>query len=219
MDNLREDPAMKSIARMSAIAATLLTAMMTAALIGVVSAAPASAHTSLTSASPADGSTVGPPTQIVLTFNEPVGFTRVLVTDAAGRRYQSGRPVNVDNTVTEKLPATPPNGRYTVAWRVVAPDGHPVEGTYQFTVTGSAATAPAAAPAAPSQTTSTSSGTSRWWIVLIALLIAVAAIGGVMLVRQSTTDAESDPEVETGAESEADPASDARADTEAGAGQ
>jgi methionine-rich copper-binding protein CopC len=210
---------MKSIARMSAVAARLrimLTITVTAVLVGVGSAAPAAAHTALKSASPGEGSTVRPPTQIVLTYNEPVQFTQVVVTDAAGRQYQSGKPVNVDNTVTENLSTTPQNGRYTVAWRVVAPDGHPVEGTYQFTVTGSRATGSAAAPAAPaapSEPTSTSAGTSRWWIVVIVLLIAAAALGGVVLLRQSATDTEAD----LGDESETGSA--AGTDTEAGAGR
>jgi methionine-rich copper-binding protein CopC len=194
---------MRPTVRMSATAVTLLIALF----IGVVSAAPASAHTALESASPADGATVNPPTRIVLTYSEPVRFTQVLVTDAAGRQYQSGRPVNVDNTVTENISTIPPNGRYTVAWRVVAPDGHPVEGAYQFTVTGSDVTAPAAAPAAPTQTTGTTSGTSPWWIVLIGLLVAAAAVGGLLLLRQSKADSEVESD------------SEARADTQAGAGQ
>ncbi|HZB32069.1 MAG TPA: copper resistance CopC family protein [Streptosporangiaceae bacterium] len=196
---------MKSIARMRSAAARLrimLAIMVTAMLVGVGSAAPATAHTALQSASPGEDSTVRPPTQIVLTYNEPVQFTRVLVTDAAGRQYQSGKPVNVDNTVTENLSATPPNGRYTVAWRVVAPDGHPVEGTYQFTVAGSSAAEPTAAPAAPAapgRPAATSSGTSPWWIVVIVLLIAAAAVGGIVLLRQSATDAGGDADIEAGA--------------------
>lgn len=215
----------------SAVAArlrTMLTITVTAVLAGVISAAPASAHTALQSASPADGATVKPPTQVVLTYTDPVQFTQVVVTDAAGRQYQSGKPVNVDNTVTENLSTTPPNGRYTVAWRVVAPDGHPVEGTYKFTVTGSGATAPAAAPAATSRSADTASGTSLWWLVLIVLLIAAAAIGGVLLLRKSATDPETDLEADLGAGADDKPDSEsgsgsgsgaARGDTEAGAGR
>jgi methionine-rich copper-binding protein CopC len=203
----------------------LLTTLVTAMLVGVVTvatAAPASAHTALQSATPADGSRVAPPTRIVLTYNDPVRFTQVVVTDAAGRHYQSGGPLNVDKTVTENLSPPLPNGRYTVAWRVVAPDGHPVEGTYQFEVTGSSATAPAAAPAAPGQQTDTSSGSGLWWIVLIGLLVVAAAIGGVLLLRQSTSDADEDEEEqaeeeEAAAESRTGSAS--RSDTEAGTGQ
>jgi methionine-rich copper-binding protein CopC len=211
----------------SAVAArlrTMLTITVTAVLAGVISATPASAHTALQSASPADGTTVKPPTQVVLTYADPVQFTQVVVTDTAGRQYQSGKPVNVDNTVTENLSATPPNGRYTVAWRVVAPDGHPVEGTYKFTVTGSGATAPAAAPAATGRPAGSSSGTSLWWIVLIVLLIAAAAVGGVLLLRKSATDPDADPDADPddgpddGPDDDSDAASDSGADSGAAAG-
>ncbi|HEU5161160.1 MAG TPA: copper resistance CopC family protein [Streptosporangiaceae bacterium] len=220
------DPARKPTARMRAIITaltTLVTITVTTVVIGVVSAGPASAHTALRSASPADGASVRPPAQIVLTYNEPVQFTRVLVTDAAGRQYQSGRPVNVDNTVTENIASPLPNGRYTVAWRVVASDGHPVEGTYQFTVSGSAASAPAAAPpaAAPGDPAGGgSSGTGMWWIVLIILLIAAAG-GAAVLLRQSTKDPGDDPESDAAAEAEAEAAaaSPSRPDTEAGTGR
>jgi methionine-rich copper-binding protein CopC len=162
--------------------ATRLCAVVVVALTALlVCAGPASAHTSLQKASPAIGSTVGPPVQIVLTYADPVRFTQVLVSDAAGRRYQSGKSYAVDNTVTEKVAATLPNGLYTVAWRVVAPDGHPVEGTYHFTVAGSTAAAPA--PAKGAGHTGTSSGTGVWWIGL-GVLLAVGIGAGVVMLRR-----------------------------------
>jgi methionine-rich copper-binding protein CopC len=170
--------------------ATRLWAAAAAALLAlVVCAGPASAHTTLRKASPGIGSTVRPPSQIVLTYADPVRFTQVLVSDAAGRRYQSGAPSAVDNTVTQKVGSALPNGRYTVAWRVVAPDGHPVEGTYQFTVTGSTTALPPAPGKAADQPGS-SSGTSVWWIALIVLLVLGVGAGVVMLRRGLKADAE-----------------------------
>ncbi|HEY7488349.1 MAG TPA: copper resistance CopC family protein [Streptosporangiaceae bacterium] len=182
---------MRSSAR---ICATLVTTLL-ALLVGAAIAGPASAHTTLKSASPASGSTVGPPSQIVLTYADPVRFTQVLVTDAAGRRYQSGRPVNVDNTVTEQVASSLPNGRYTVAWRVVAPDGHPVEGTYQFTVTGSAATAaPAPAGGQAGKTNDSGPGAGIWWIAPLILLLGGGAAAALFLTGRSKAD--DDAEVE-----------------------
>ncbi|HEX6469146.1 MAG TPA: copper resistance CopC family protein [Streptosporangiaceae bacterium] len=226
---------MEPAARTRAVAATLVTALLsvvTAVLIGVVAAGPASAHTSLKSASPADGATVRPPDRIVLTYDDPVRFTQVLVTDGTGRQYQSGSPVNVDNTVTESLASALPNGRYTVAWRVVSLDGHPVEGTYQFTVAGSTAATPSAAPAAsggqPAATTK-SSGTSVVWIVVIVALIAAAAVGAMLLLRQSASDPEGGADGDGGGGADGDGGGDrgpdaagtgagTGADSEAGAG-
>ncbi|MGI5205985.1 copper resistance CopC family protein [Spirillospora sp. CA-108201] len=142
-------------------------------------AVPASAHTGLTSASPAKDSTVAAPSQIVLTYADPVRLPRVVVTDGSRRQYQAGSARAVDNKVTQAVNGTLPNGQYTVGWRVVASDGHPVEGSFTFTVQGSTGAAQPPAPA-PSGTdaasTGDSGGSSGWlWIGLAAVVLAVAA--------------------------------------------
>ncbi|WP_067800907.1 copper resistance CopC family protein [Actinomadura formosensis] len=153
-----------------------------------LTAAPASAHTTLTSASPAKDATVKAPSEIVLTYADPVRLPRVVVTDASGAQRQAGAARAVDNKVTQPIHGTLPNGEYTVGWRVVASDGHPVEGTYTFTVSGSRAAAQPA-PSAPSPTTTTSTqdsgDSSGWlWIGLLALAIA-AATGTTTWLRRS----------------------------------
>ena len=155
-----------------------------------LTAAPASAHTTLTGATPEKDATVSPPTEIVLTYADPVRLPRVIVMDAAQKQYQSGTARAVDNKVTQAVNAGLPNGKYTVGWRVVASDGHPVEGTYTFTVTGSAGTAQPVAPS-PSAAAATSSedsgGSSGWlWIGVIVLVIAIAG-GAVAWLRRSPT--------------------------------
>lgn len=165
-----------------------------ALVVGTVltlTAAPASAHTSLTSTNPAKDATVSAPSEIVLTYTDPVRLPRVILMDASQKQYQSGSAKAVDNKVTQTVNGTLPNGKYTVGWRVVSSDGHPVEGTYTFTVTGSSATAaqPAApAPSTPAATsTEKSSNSSGWlWIGLILLVIALAA-GTVAWLRRSPT--------------------------------
>lgn len=157
--------------------------LLTAGTVLALTAAPASAHTTLTSASPAKDATVTAPSEIVLTYADPVRLPRVVVMDASGAQHQAGAARAVDNKVTQPVHGTLPNGKYTVGWRVVASDGHPVEGTYTFTVSGS----PAAAQPAPSATTSTqdSGSPSGWlWIGLIALAIAAAA-GTITWFRRS----------------------------------
>ena len=110
-------------------AAVALASVLTTAL-------PAYAHTSLTSSDPAKGATVTSPRQIRLTFADPVRFTGVVVVDAHGGHHESGKSQAVDNHVTEAIAGVLPPGVYTVGWRVVAPDGHPVTGKYTFTVKG-----------------------------------------------------------------------------------
>ncbi|WP_433465127.1 copper resistance CopC family protein [Spirillospora sp. CA-128828] len=162
-----------------------------------LTAVPASAHTTLTSANPAKGSTVAAPPQIVLTYGDPVRLPRVVVTDGSQKQYQAGTARAVDNKVTQAVGSALPNGEYTVGWRVVASDGHPVEGTYKFMVKGSqggAQSAPPAppassAPSAPSATKAASAqdsgGSSGWlWIGLIALVLALAG-GAIAWFRRS----------------------------------
>ncbi|TDD67467.1 copper resistance protein CopC [Actinomadura darangshiensis] len=157
--------ALRAAAGVAAVAAAL-----------ALTAAPASAHTTLTAANPAKDSAVAAPSQIVLTYADPVRLPRVVVTDGSRKPYQAGTAQAVDNKVTQAVGALP-NGKYTVGWRVVASDGHPVEGSYTFTVKGSSGAAQPAAPA-PSATKAASSegGSSGWlWIGLIVLVLAIAA--------------------------------------------
>ena len=53
----------------------------------------------------------------------------------------------VDRSVHQPLRAGAPAGAYTVVWRVVSSDSHPIEGTFGFTV-AEGSTTPAASPAA-----------------------------------------------------------------------
>ncbi|MBW8483046.1 copper resistance protein CopC [Actinomadura sp. PM05-2] len=150
-------------------------------------AAPASAHTTLKSADPAAGAAVAPPAKITLTYADPVMLPQVVLLDAGGTRLSSaGAAHAVDNVVTVPITGTLPNGAYKVGWRVVATDGHPVTGTYPFTVTGSTGTAaPAAAAPSPAARADSGSGSAGWlWIGLGAAAVAAVAGGAAALRRR-----------------------------------
>lgn len=119
-----------------------------AGAIGV--AAPATAHDALVASDPAADATVtAAPTQVVLTFSAAqtgVG-SEVLVTGADGQVWSDGPAQVADTTVTQPLTAPLPDGAYTVTWRSVAGDGHPVTGAFGFTVA-----VPVASPVAPTPT-------------------------------------------------------------------
>jgi copper resistance protein C len=111
--------------------------MLLLATMGLVLglATPASAHTALAGMTPANGSSVTTaPTEVVLTFDEAVEDlgAAVVVTAPSGARVDSGKAVVDGARVSEQLTALTENGRYTVAFRVVADDGHPVTGTQTF---------------------------------------------------------------------------------------
>ncbi|TDD30405.1 copper resistance protein CopC [Actinomadura sp. KC06] len=179
-------------------AARLAAGSLAVGTILAMSATPASAHTALTAANPKKGSSVASPSQIVLTYTETVRLPRVILTDASGKQHQAGTAKAVDNKVTQPVTGALPNGKYTVGWRVVSVDGHPVSGSYKFTVEGSSAgsaASPGAAssqPAAPAPSPSNAAssedsggGSSGWlWIGLIALVVAAAA-GAVAWFRRS----------------------------------
>ncbi|MBM7818131.1 methionine-rich copper-binding protein CopC [Cellulosimicrobium cellulans] len=125
-------------ALLALVAAAALALGLTAAL-ATLTAAPASAHDRILSSDPADGAQLAtPPTAITLTFNtEPLPVEpQVVVSDSAGTVVTQGAPAIDGSTATFALdPAVALGGdTYTVAWRVVSSDGHPIEGTFAFTV-------------------------------------------------------------------------------------
>ncbi|MEU9520133.1 copper resistance protein CopC [Streptomyces sp. NPDC048224] len=125
----------------------LLGALLVLLLLG--GAGPASAHAALTSTDPGDGTVLRrAPARVTLTFSESVGLRddsfRVLAPD--GHRVRTGESGHADGrseTARVTLPGELGEGTYTVAWRVVSADSHPVSGAFTFSVgKPSQATAP-----------------------------------------------------------------------------
>ena len=137
--------------------AGLLTTLVAAllALAGLTwSASAASAHSVLVSMSPKDKAIVStPPTRVVLTFNEDVNaeFSVIKVVDGAGASVASGSTQVVGGVVSLALRPRLANGTYTVRYKVVSTDGHPVSGMTTFTVAGSTAPTTSSTPS-PSTT-------------------------------------------------------------------
>ncbi|MEK8104691.1 copper resistance CopC family protein [Micromonospora sp. M12] len=112
-------------------------AALTVLLALLVPAGPAWAHNTLRSSSPARDATLpGTPSAVTLEFSARLdpGFTTVVLTDADKRRIPTGDPVVVGATSTVAVTGALPNGTYTVAYRVVSTDGHPLQGSYPFSV-------------------------------------------------------------------------------------
>jgi methionine-rich copper-binding protein CopC len=150
-----ESEGKKRLIRVSVWVAVL--SMLLAVLSSLATALEASAHAALRSMTPAAGSTVSTaPTRVVLTFNEPIStsFVTVTVTDARGASVASGRAVVSGETVTQALEPVG-SGRYTVGFRVVSEDGHPVAQKAGFTVA-----LPAATASSPTSTPSSAASTA-----------------------------------------------------------
>ncbi|HEY7720899.1 MAG TPA: copper resistance CopC family protein [Pedococcus sp.] len=137
--------------------------LLLAVVSSLATALAASAHTELRSMAPASGSTATTaPTQVVLTFSEPVStrFAAVTVTDGTGATVTDGRPTVSGATVTQPLRALR-DGSYAVTYRVVSEDGHPVSGRASFSVhlERTSATAPATPAPSPSGTSAAATAT------------------------------------------------------------
>lgn len=136
---------MRSLRRLIGVAALAAAPVAGLALY----AAPAAvAHDQLVSSTPADGATVDAPlTAVELMFSNAISteFAQVAVTDADGAEHQDGDPEVVGDTLTQAVRELP-DGAYTIAWRVVSSDGHPISGTIAFTVAGAGPAVPAETP-------------------------------------------------------------------------
>lgn len=104
----------------------------------VLGANSASAHDVLEATNPANGSTVATvPSALTMTMNNtPAAIgSQVQVLDAQGADMADGAVQVLDRTVTQAIKSGAPSGKYTVKWRLVSSDGHPIEGSFSFTAT------------------------------------------------------------------------------------
>jgi copper transport protein len=117
-----------------------LLAALAVAVLSMLLAAPASAHTVLLGSDPANGSRLTEsPTAVTLRFNEPVGLELgyLRVTDSAGQRVDNGpatHPGGVGSSVTVTLRPGLGDGSYLASYRVVSADSHPIAGTIRYVV-------------------------------------------------------------------------------------
>ncbi|WP_329295829.1 copper resistance CopC/CopD family protein [Streptomyces pseudovenezuelae] len=141
---------------------TPLTALL---LVGTVlalllsGAGSASAHATMSRSDPADSTVLTTaPKQITLTFSETVslsdGSLRVLSpknlrVDRGSVKHAPGKP----NTAQVMLAGKMPEGTYTVGWRAVSADSHPISGAFTFSIGRPSATTAVVATESTDDTT------------------------------------------------------------------
>jgi copper transport protein len=109
--------------------------------------AAAQAHATLEDTSPERGASLGAaPRQVVLRFSESVetALGAVRVYDQAGKEVQTGAPTHPGgdgSKVAIGVRSGLPEGGYTVTYRVISADSHPVSGGFTFGIGTGAATA------------------------------------------------------------------------------
>ncbi|MBL3665196.1 copper resistance protein CopC/CopD [Streptomyces sp. M2CJ-2] len=169
----------------------LLGTVLVLLLLG--SAGPASAHAAVREAVPEDGSVVkSAPRHVTVTFTESVALLddsfRVYSPD--NHRVKLGEPQHADgrsDTARVDLPDGLDEGTYTVAWRVVSADSHPVSGAFTFSIGKPSPSAPAA-PEAPTEHPVTSSlyNTGRY-LAYIAATLLIGTVAFAALCRPPDT--------------------------------
>jgi copper resistance protein C len=152
--------------------------LVLAALCCVWEAGPASAHTKLVWSYPAQGASLPlPPNQVAIRTSEPVdlGLSQIVVRDAAGEAQTVS-----DKSLTQgasTLLATLEDGgawgQWTVDYRLVGSDGHPVTGRIDFAV------------GEPARTTAESQAATTRWLMLGGG--AVALIAAAWYLRWTTS--------------------------------
>lgn len=123
----------------------LLGAVLVLFLLG--GAGTASAHAALKGSDPVDGSVLdAAPRDITLRFTESVSLLEdsIRVVDPENRAVDTGKPGRAGgraDTASVTLPTGLDDGTYTIAWRVVSADSHPISGALLFSIGEPSATA------------------------------------------------------------------------------
>ncbi|MDR3661094.1 MAG: copper resistance protein CopC [Mycobacterium sp.] len=104
------------------------------AAAALINPGPASAHDWLTNSTPAENSTGPAPTQVSMTFNEPVTHAQAWIVGPDGATWSAG-PLNGSGAnYTIAMKPSPPPGLYVVHWHNTAADGDDIYNGWSFTI-------------------------------------------------------------------------------------
>nr|WP_211178186.1 copper resistance CopC family protein [Pseudonocardia acidicola] len=165
---------------------------MLAGVALLLGAAPAFAHAQLEGSDPPDGASLATaPDKVTVRFSDTMqqGFNALTVIGPDHLAYQQGAVTASGDSVSVGVKPLGPAGRYTIGYRVVSDDGHPVEGSVSFTLTTPGAgtgSAPSAvpAPAAQAAPDQGSGGAPVWpWIVGAIVLVGGGVVAALRLGR------------------------------------
>ena len=94
------------------------------------------AHTGLESSSPQNGETISEEIQqIILTFETKIEQTSTIRLKSADGTEIPVKEISInDNQMVGNLEAPLDHGDYQVLWNIIGADGHPIEGTFTFSV-------------------------------------------------------------------------------------
>ncbi|WP_243769607.1 copper resistance CopC family protein [Amycolatopsis acidicola] len=146
----------------------------------------ADAHNVLESSSPAAGASLtASPSTVELTFNEPIesGFNELVVTGPdKTSQWQNGAATVSAEKISVPLRPLGPAGEYTVAYHIVSEDGHPVSGSYTFTLTVAGTGTPAQGQSAVAGAPAGDESTVPVWVWVAGGVVLLGA--GVVIARR-----------------------------------
>ncbi|MEU6670602.1 copper resistance protein CopC [Streptomyces sp. NPDC046727] len=169
----------------------LLPAILLGLLVGT--ATPASAHAVLRATDPGDGTVLRTaPRHVTLAFSESVGLLTdsFRVYDPHNHRVRTGPAGHASgrsDTARVTLPAKLATGTYTVAWRVVSADSHPVSGALTFSVGKRTATAVAPPLERTEDPATTALHTIARYLAYLSLALLLGTAAFVAYCRPPTT--------------------------------
>ncbi|TLS40484.1 transporter [Streptomyces montanus] len=141
----------------------------------------ASAHSALRDTDPREDSVVKTaPKQVTLTFTESVGLSddSIRILDPENRDVSVGGAAHAagrSDTARVRLGDDLPDGTFTVAWRVVSADSHPIAGAFTFSIGKPSETAAVAVGPAVNPATGVLYGIARYAAYAAAALLIGAA--------------------------------------------
>lgn len=141
---------------------------------------PAAAHTDLISSNPDAGSSLdSPPDQLLMRFAEDIldGGARVVARDETGADVPLGPPQVNGAVLSASWPVSADSGRFTVAWRAVGDDGHPLEGQFAFRIRTADEPAVQPSPVAAEEVVAEEPQQGVNLLLPALLVVVVAAVG------------------------------------------
>ncbi|MFI6733108.1 copper resistance protein CopC [Nonomuraea sp. NPDC050451] len=121
----------------------LLTVLLLAFAAAGIASPAAQAHNVLISSDPKDGATLpAAPARVTLVFDQAVrqGYAQVGVTGPDGSSWADGSAEVAAERVSVRVKPLPSGGAYTVGYRILSADGHPVTGKITFTLAAATGT-------------------------------------------------------------------------------
>lgn len=109
---------------------------LTAGLMLALTPTLVSAHSEKQGTTPADGATVTEVPELSMRFDDPMRIITVTLTSPDGTidiERETGMDQGLEFRAAPTIPLAP--GDYTFDWRGMASDGHPMQGSFSFTVT------------------------------------------------------------------------------------